>query len=442
MKLQKIASIFMLFSMMLWGEGKHFIFVLDGSGSMSGVPLYQAKDAMLKTAKEIFKNSDKIMLMIPEDMKEVCDDTLRLETKFFSTLKELEEILLHVEEGGYNNIPIGFEHAQAKMAKNHYKGHIYMFGDCDGLELCNTGIKIIATKYSKRKELTPFTYMQVNGCNGAEIRSWNETLKTIGGKTGVAKTFNYEKISANRREAIQRVESYFVHPKFINKDASLNNGKSYKNRPWRCVESDGLFWLTITKEEQNINFYIQKNEKPHKNNLWVNEYLDKLNVAKSCGEKRWRLPDIFELSRLTQLGTKRRKELFPYLKNWAHISTSGGKYMGFKKGVDFNNAEIYDYREDRPYATIFVSGGIDKTLFTLPSNYLTQHESTAREVVLEDLNTLSHKAPQKVLVTEVKPIPLEPKELKKPSIVEPKTIENSVKEESSSRGYLIDTGLK
>ena len=437
MKVHKIASLLILFSFLLWGNDKHVIFVLDGSGSMRGVPLYQAKDAMIKTAKEIFKKGNQIMLMIPEDSKNVCDETLRLETKFFSTLKELKEILLDVETGGYNNIPIGFEHAQTKMAKNHYKGHIYMFGDCDGLELCNTGIKIIATKYTKRKQLTPFTYIQVSGCNGSEISSWNETFKRISEKSGVARTFNYEQITQNRKKKVKKIKSYFVNPKFINSNASLNNGKSYDNRPWRCIESDGLFWLVIRKEEQELNFYIQKSKILHKNHLLVNTYLDQLNQADSCGKKNWRLPDISELNRLTQLGSKRRKELFPYLKNWAYISATGGTYNGFKQGVDLNNLEQYEYREDRPYSAIFVSGEIDKTLFTLPLNYFVEGKSiTTRESVLEGLNSTP-------LTPTVKEVPK--KELEKSqesSVGLPILIDNSIQKESSSRGYLIDTGLR
>jgi hypothetical protein len=392
MRIKKIITVMILYSLNLLAEGKHVIFVLDASGSMYGLPLYQAKDAMIKTAKAIFAKGDKIQLIIPEDREEICNEKLRLKTEFFSDIKAFEPIISSITTGSYNAIPIGFEHAQNEMLKNSYTGHIYMFGDCDGLELCNTGIKAIATKYTQLKHLTPFTYMQLNGCNGAEISSWNSTFNTIGNNK--AQIFNYEAISNGQSKKIKPHIRYFLHPKFINEDGSNNSGGSYINRPWRCVQSDGLFWLTMTKKEQKLNFYIQKGSVSDKNNILVDSYIKKLNKKSSCGQESWRLPDNFELSRLTQIGTEQRKRLFPYIKNWAYITASGGAYDGFKKGIDLNNGQSYDYRENRPYSAIFVSGGIDTSLFTLPSNYV-KNTQTIRipplPILIQEKNTTKIK---------------------------------------------------
>lgn len=405
MILKKIAFIFLTITLFLFGEGKHIIFVLDGSGSMYGVPLQQAKDSMRKTAKAIFDNGDKISLIVPVDEKAVCSEELRVHTEYLSKMSELEEVLSSIHAtGGWDRIPLGFEYAQKEMSTKGYIGHIYMFGDCDGLNVCDTGIEAIAKKYKELKKLTPFTYMQLNGCDGYEIKSWNEAFAKIGQKTGSASIFNYESIRDVKIKKIKRSKSYFTNPKFINSDATSNNGRSYRNRPWRCVDSDKLFWLVITKEEQKLDFYIKKPKKSQKYERWVDEYINKLNSDEVCGKKDWRLPDNFELSRLTQLGTKRRSNIFPYIKLWAYLSSSGGEYEGFKKGIDLNNGESYDYREDRPYASIFVSGDIDRTLFSLPSDYLKRYsvkslniETKVKEknstIIKEDTNSSRTPSP-------------------------------------------------
>lgn len=80
------------------------------------------------------------------------------------------------------------------------------------------------------------------------------------------------------------------------------------------------------------------------------------------------------ISRLTQLGPNIRAKMFPYIKIWSHISSTGGIHHGFRKGVDLTNGKTYDYREDRPYAAIFVSGNIDTTLFIPPDVLLNRYK--------------------------------------------------------------------
>ena len=101
---------------------------------------------------------------------------------------------------------------------------------------------------------------------------------------------------------------------------------------------------------------------------------DPLKDCDACGKSDWRLPDELELSRLTQLGPNIRAKMFPYIKIWPHISSTGGVHHGFRQGVDLTNGRTFDYREDRPYAAMFVSGDIDKTLFVVPEALLNRYK--------------------------------------------------------------------
>jgi len=395
MKTLKLIIFYLLIPIMLLAEDGYIYFVVDGSGSMKGVPLQEAKDAMQKMAKQFFADGKKIALVVGKDR---CSGGTRIDTEFFSSLAELNKALARIDPTSGHNITLGFEYAQEQMKTNSYTGHIYMFGDCDGLEHCRS-IRNIADKYKKENYLTPFTYLQVDGCTDQEKTSWNNTLKDIGASTGSADTFDYKSIISKK---IDIHKKYFTNVKFINKDATENRGNNFRTNPWRCIDSDGLLWLAITKQEQSLNFFITapKNRSQYKkdtNNKTVEEFIKELNDNNSCGKSDWRLPDNFELSRLTQLGAELRAEMFPYIKIWAHISSTGGKYNRFKKGVNLNDGNSYDYREDRPYASIFVSGDIDKTLFV------------ASEELLNRYNILFNPSPLPVHTS--KPIPT-PKKVK------------------------------
>lgn len=367
MKSLKIALLYICIPLVLVAQEKHIYFVVDGSGSMSGVPLQEAKNAMQKMGKQFFNNGHKIALVVGEDS---CGQGTRVSTKFFSLMTELNSALKLIKTNGSHNITLGFEHAQNEMKKNAYQGHIYIFGDCDGLEHCNS-ITSISEKYKKMNALTPFTYLEVDGCTNQEKKAWGSALKKVGAKKGLAKTFSYKTIT---KKKINPNKKYFTKFKYINTDGSSNLGTNFSDKPWRCIESDGLLWLAINKEEQELNFYIKKpnNVTMDKvnHNILTADFIKNLNTHNTCAKNDWRLPDNFELSRLTQLGPDLRTEIFPYIKIWAHISSTGGKFNNFKKGVDLNNGKSYDYREDRPYASIFVSGDIDKALFVAPDEIL------------------------------------------------------------------------
>lgn len=371
MKTIKLIILHLLIPIVLFAENKHIYFVVDGSGSMEGVPLQEAKNSMQNIAKKIFEDGEKIALVVGKDS---CGGGTRVATKFFSSMKELNKALALIDPTGGHNITLGFEYAQEKMKNNNYTGHIYMFGDCDGLEHCRS-IKEISNKYKKLNSFTPFTYLEVDGCTNQEKISWDTTLKDIGAKIGLASTFDYKKIISKKIDVHKK---YFTESKFINKDATLNEGNNFSQKPWRCIESDNILWLTITEEEQKLDFFITKPKninryKDNNHSVIVEEFINQLNSNNTCGKNDWRLPDNFELSRLTQLGPDFREKRFPYIKIWAHISSTGGKYNNFKKGVDLNNGKSYDYREDKPYASIFVSGDIDKTLFVAPNELLDRY---------------------------------------------------------------------
>jgi len=372
MKTIKLIILSLLAPIILLAEEGYIYFVVDGSASMSGVSLQESKDAMTKMAKYFFNAGQKISLVVPESS---CGGGQKIATKFFASIQELEKALKRIKPHGGDNIPLGFEYAQEEMKKNHYTGHIYIFGDCNGLESCN-GIKNISTKYKKLNSLTPFTYLGVDGCNKQEKLNWKTMLKEIGAKTGVASIFDYKEIISKKNNIYKE---YFKKIKFLNTDATENQGSNFNKNPWRCIESDGLLWLAITKKEQELSFFITKpkNMARYKNNhhlITTGEFIEELNSQNTCGKSDWRLPDNFELSRLTQLGVEIREEMFPYINIWAHISSTGGKYNNFKKGVDLNDGKSYDYKEDRLYSAIFVSGDIDKTLFIPPNELLDRYK--------------------------------------------------------------------
>lgn len=348
-------------------EEGYIYFVVDGSGSMHGVPLQEAKNAMQKMAKSFFADGKQIALVVGRDK---CSGSTRIATDFFGSMDELKQALSRIRPTSGHNITLGFEYAQEQMYTKKYEGHIYMFGDCDGLTYCR-GIKQIAQKYKKMQALTPFTYLEVTGCTKAEKRSWDKTLKEIGGRQGTAATFDYESIVSKK---IDIHKKYFTKVVFINHDGSQNKANNFRTNPWRCISSDGLFWLVANREEQKLDFYLDTPKRiTRQTGKDIGAFIEKLNKEKSCGEKSWRLPSHFELSRLTQLGASFRGNMFPYINIWPHISATGGAFDGFKKGVNLDDGTTGDYREDRPYAAIFVSGNIDTELFEVPSALLDRY---------------------------------------------------------------------
>ena len=367
MKKIKIALLYIFVPFILMAESGYNYFVVDGSGSMHGVGLLEAKNAMQKIGKYLFQNGEKVALIVGVDQ---CSGGTRISTKFFSSMDELNDAIDEIDPTSGHNITLGFEHAQENMEDEGKVGHIYMFGDCDGLNHCRS-IEAIANKYKKKSALTPFTYIQVAGCTQTEKQSWKTTLSKIGGSTHTAETFDYASIINQRKMAINK--KYFLKPEYINKNSTVNTGKNYRTTPWKCIESDGLMWLVITKEEQGLDFYIKLKNKSKKN-IAIREFIDTLDSDDACGKSDWRLPDDFELSRLTQLGPNIRAKMFPYIKIWPHISSTGGIHHGFRKGVDLTNGKTYDYKEDRPYAAIFVSGNIDTTLFIPPEALLNRYK--------------------------------------------------------------------
>ena len=407
MKRYKLIFLFWFLPKLVFAEQSYIIFVVDGSGSMDGTSMLEAKNAMIKTAKSLLPNGSKISIVVPKDK---CNAGLRVNTKFYTDIDDIIQAVKKIKATGNDNIPEGFEHAQRIMVDNGYPGHIFMFGDCDGLEKCNTGIESIANKYKKQNMLTPFSYMQVSGCDGDEKKAWNKTLSRIGAKTGSASTFDYKSIIKKKMNSVKAIKQYFKNPKFINMNGSTNNGKNFRTTPWRCIESDGLFWLTIKKKEQKFDFLMTepKNSNAYqkeKDNVLTNEFIALLNKENTCGQTSWRLANGFELSRLTQIGTNKRIRLFPYIRIWPYISSEGGDYSGYRKGVDFTNGKTYNYREDRPYAAMFVSGDIEKNLFEVPKEFMSRYEVINLNVKSKTMpkpesNPLVMHAPKNVEDTE------------------------------------------
>lgn len=382
-------------------DDKKVIFVIDNSGSCwskGNTNKQQASDAMLKNVRGIFLNEDKASILVG-DMDE-CAGKEEVSTSFVDNLKDFKASIASIKvNGGNDSIVSGFKAAQKKMLDNDYEGHIYLVGDCDGLEYCG-GIEKYAKKLLKEDKLTPFTYLFTTGCTDKERDDWNSLVKGLNRiKPGTAATFNYEKIVAKvrKKKEIELKKQYFTKPKFLNKDASSNDGMNMRTALWRCVESDGLKWLVIDKKEQELDFFMQEPKtnafyKKTKNNVLLSNFIDKLNSDTTCGSNDWRLPDLFELSRLTQLGPNRRSHLFPYIKIWPHISISGARFSGYRKGIDLSNGERYEYREDRPHAAMFVAGDIDTTLFEAPIEFLSRYKITNKtismakpKVILDDL---------------------------------------------------------
>jgi len=364
----KIISLLILclLPLKVFAAQNHHFFVVDGSGSMSGTPLQKGIDAMNKLAQKLFKNGDKISIVVAS---ETCDKP-RLITNFIDNTEEFEEKSASITVYGGDKIGAGFDYAQQIMLQNNYTGHIFMFGDGDGLDSCN-GIETIAQFHKENNTLTPFTYLGLDW-DEEEKENWNKALTSFGATSGAAKTFDYNKVIKKKIG----IKQYFVKPEFVNQDGSSNNGTNYKERPWRCTKSDGLFWYTLNQKEQAMHFFMKQSNyysfTKHSNNYIIDEFLQGLNSDKVCGKDDWRLPDYFELSRLTQLGSNKREQMFPYIKIWPHISSTGGSFTGYRKGVDLNNGGLYDYREDRPYAAIFVSGNIDKNLFEPSDQFLSR----------------------------------------------------------------------
>lgn len=361
----------------IFSQDLRYIFVVDGSGSMDGKGIMQANDAMLKLAKSLMTTGGKVSIIVGND---TCGSQPRIESQFIDNLQDLRNILNRIKTDSGDNITLGFMKAQEIMSSHNYEGHIYLFGDCDGLTYCES-IESIANGYMKKGKLTPFTYLFVDGCTEEEKTDWNKMISKISGAhTGAAASFDYNKI-IQKPLAVKMKKNYFSSPKFVNKDGTENSGVDYRTNPWRCVESDGLMWYVINKKEQDFDFFMKEPAtnafyQKTKNNILVADYLGLLDQDNVCGKQDWRLPDLFELQRITQIGYHKREKLFPYLKIWPHISVTAGKHNGFRKGIDFNNGQVYEYREDRPYAAIFVSGQIDTSLFRPPAKMLQRYKVT------------------------------------------------------------------
>lgn len=370
--------------------GANHFFVVDGSGSMSGAPMAKAKDAMFKLAKSLFHNNNNVEIALVV-ASNGCSETPRITTSFISDLNRLKAEIEAIPTEGGDSIASGFAYAQKIMEQYSSSGHIYMFGDGDGLSGCE-GIKNIAEDYKNRDRLTPFTYIGTDWSE-EEKNNWESSLKSMGGGSAVEfEAFDYNDIAEKRTINKQ----YFSKVSYVNADGQNNDGLNYPRNPWKCVNSDGLHWYSIDKDEQKINFYISggkgiaKRESCESESLClVSSYIDKLNKANVCGKKDWRLPDFFELSRLTQLGKLRRESLFPYVRVWPHISSTKGRFAKYRKGVNLDNGGGYDYREDKPYAAIFVSGSIDKSLFKLPSTVIKRSIVINRQEEKKSLLNLS-----------------------------------------------------
>jgi len=366
MKKLKLILMFICLSSFLVAEEGYIYFVVDGSGSMKGTPLLEAKNSMQKMATIFFSKGQKIALVVGKDS---CGGGTHIATKFFTSLAQLTKAMNRIQLQGTHNITLGFEYAQEEMKKRGYRGHIYMFGDCDGLEHCRS-IKQIAKKYKDENYLTPFTYLQVDGCTKAEKRSWNKTFKDIGAKTGMAATFDYKTIISKK---IDIYKKYFTKLKFINIDSSENSANNFRTNPWRCIKADGLHWLVLTSKEKEFNFYVKPQHTLTQKEIKIEDFIKLLDNQITCGKNKWRLPSHFELSRLTQIGIDFRARMFPNIILWPHISSTGGDYNGFKKGVNLEDGSSSDYREDRPYSAIFVSGDIDKDLFEVPLSLMERY---------------------------------------------------------------------
>jgi hypothetical protein len=381
--------IFVLLTVYASAENKHIIFVVDNSGSCwskGNTNKQQATDAMMKNARVIYTNED-VSSMLVGKMDE-CEGKEEISTDFVDNLKDFRSSIESIKENnGNDSIVSGFKAAQKKMINNKYEGHIYLVGDCDGLDYCG-GIKNYAKNLLKEGKLTPFTYLFTAGCTGKERDDWNSLVSELNDiKEGVAATFNYEKIvaQAKKKKEVELKKQYFTNIVFLNKDASKNDGMNIARSPWRCIESDGLKWLVIDKKEQKLDFFMQEPKtnafyKKTKDNVLISDFIGLLNSENTCGRKDWRLPDLFELRRLTQLGPNHRNRLFPYIKIWPHISITGGKFSGYRKGIDLNNGKKYEYREDRPYAAMFVAGNIDTSLFEPPIEFLARYKITNKTI--------------------------------------------------------------
>lgn len=381
--------IFLLFSLNINANAKKVIFVIDNSGSCwskSNINKQEASIAMLKNAKGIFSSGDTASILVGN--KDKCAEG-EIATSFVDNLKDFKASIASIKENTVNDsIVSGFKAAQKKMIDNDYEGHIYLVGDCDGLSFCG-GIEKYTKKLLKENKLTPFTYLFTEGCTDTEINNWNSLVISLNMiKPRIAATFNYKKIvaKARKKREDELKKQYFTKPKFLNKDASSNDGMNMRTALWRCVESDDLKWLVIDKKEQELDFFMQEPKtnafyKKIKSNVLISNFIDRLNSENTCGRKDWRLPNLFELSRLTQLGSNRRIRLFPYIKIWPHISISGAVFTGYRKGIDLNNGKRYEYREDRPYAAMFVAGDIDATLFEPPIEFLSRYKITNRTII-------------------------------------------------------------
>jgi len=347
-------------------NASHHFFLVDGSGSMSGAPIKKAKDAMQKLANKLFIIGDSVAVVVSRGD---CNNSISLNSDFVSEIKKLTPILDSINTGGGNTIPDGFKFVQKYMDDNSLSGHIFLFGDGDGVEECD-GIKYIANKLKKDNKLTPFTYIGLDWSE-EEQKHWKEVLLELN-----CEIFDYNQIASTSQDSSSK--QHFNKVKYLNRDGSINDGKNYLSNPWQCIESDGLVWYSHSQNEQLIDFFLEKpkrknftshcfeNSTKKYRNCLVEEFVTFLNSSQICGCKQWRLPDYNELKRITYLNKNKFDNYFPYVRIWPHISITRGKYKGYVRGINFDNDNTYDFKADRPYAAIFVSGPIDKLQFYIP----------------------------------------------------------------------------
>ena len=348
----------------LLGESAHsenHFFVVDGSGSMEGAPIRKAKDAMKKLSGKLFASGDKIAVIVSSG---TCGNSITLHSPFMDNSSDFSQVLDNISINGGNSIPDGFRVAQEHMENHAFVGHIYLFGDGDGLNECG-GMEAIVRTQGQRNHLTPFTYIGLDWSK-EEQQQWTGMMDNIGEEK--FSVFDYNAIAKQKRP---NNKSFFNKIKHLNRDGSPNGGNNYYSEPWQCIQSDGLTWYSPSKDEQEINYYIElpkgKKVLSESDRVSLTEtFINQLNKENVCGCNEWRLPDFNELSRITQLATRQREALFPYIRIWPHISITRGQYKGFVLGINFDNYGTYNYRTDRPYAAMFVSGPIDKNLFFVP----------------------------------------------------------------------------
>jgi len=357
----------LIFSPTLFAVGNQYYFVLDGSGSMNGTPVAMAKIAMKKMANTFLNQGDQVSVVVSG----ACSESVpALISPFF---KDINSFMAYVDNnklnGGVGGLPTAFSYTESEMAKNKYRGHIYLFGDGDELVACNTGINKIASKYRAKSTLTPFSYVGLEPTE-VEEKEWQNKLNKFGGKF-----FNFKNAYAKQKKKVKVNNQFFKKPSYVNAKGGANKGRSFSKKPWSCIESDNLLWLSPQITEQNYCF-VKKS--PFKSTmgevcsktLLVEDYIAELDKKQYCGVNEWRLASSDELEAFGQLGNKRRDLFFPKLRSLPAISSTGGKHAGFSKGIYLPDASQYDYKNNKPYNAVFVSGAFDLEKFKVPDEWI------------------------------------------------------------------------